>query len=229
MSEESTRIESGPVQFGDDWPGLFFAGRHDVRSQGAAGLCDRLARRKARGACWVSSSWRRSRILLSDLDSCEQGAEVEPQKLRPYEDCLPEGKPVVGAYHLEQLLPRIQYPGWFREREHEGRMLRMLSRNVEMAFFTSTDDLRVMLTLEEGGWLHMSVSRPDVLPTWDELKMVKQLWLGEPLSQYKSFHQKEHWLNFHEYTLHLFCRVDGEPILPEPLWANPYDEPEEGR
>ena len=227
MSEESTRIESGPVQFGDDWPGLFLRGdmtfAHKVQLASVIALLE-----EKQGRLLGEFQLAALKNLLSDLDSCEQGAEVEPQKLRPYEDCLPEGKPVVGAYHLEQLLPRIQYPGWFREREHEGRMLRMLSRNVEMAFFTSTDDLRVMLTLEEGGWLHMSVSRPDVLPTWDELKMVKQLWLGDRFAV-QIFPPKEHWLNFHEYTLHLFCRVDGEPILPEPLWANPYDEPEEGR
>ena len=68
------------------------------------------------------------------------------------------------------------------------------------------------------GWEHVSVSRRDRCPTWEEMCRVKDLfWLPE--ETVIQFHPKaSKYKNVHKYCLHMWRRVGSEHELP-PLYC----------
>lgn len=68
-----------------------------------------------------------------------------------------------------------------------------------MAVITSED------TMEDGKkYLHVSCSFADHLPTWDDLKMVKETFIGDDRVAYQVFPRKEEYVNVMQYCLHLW-------------------------
>jgi hypothetical protein len=63
-------------------------------------------------------------------------------------------------------------------------------------------------------WLHVSFARPDRLPSYEDLALVKQLFIGDDAYAIQVFPPKDHHVNIHPFCLHLFSCVDGWP-LPE--------------
>jgi len=73
-------------------------------------------------------------------------------------------------------------------------------------------ELRVIRSFStiKGGekWVHISVSRPDRLPSWEELTKVKNEFLGEDVEAYQVLPRKEDYVNTHRYCLHLWMPAD---------------------
>ena len=67
-----------------------------------------------------------------------------------------------------------------------------------------------------GTWLHLSVSCMNRIPSWDELKEAKELFLGDRLAV-QVLPPKEYYVNVQPNVLHLFSRLDKESI-PSELW-----------
>ena len=67
------------------------------------------------------------------------------------------------------------------------------------------------------GWEHVSVSRRDRCPTWDEMCQVKELfWSSEDCVV--QFHPpRSEYINNHPYCLHLWRPADGNQPLPMPM------------
>lgn len=63
-------------------------------------------------------------------------------------------------------------------------------------------------------WLHVSCSHPDRLPSWEELKLVKHVFVGKGRTALQVFPAERQWVNIHPYCLHLWCCLDEE-IVPE--------------
>lgn len=63
-------------------------------------------------------------------------------------------------------------------------------------------------------WLHVSVSRPSKMPSYDDLKAVKQLFIGDDRYAYQVFPPLAKHVNIHNYCIHLFCCLEG-PVLPD--------------
>lgn len=61
-------------------------------------------------------------------------------------------------------------------------------------------------------WLHLSVAHSQRLPTWEELKEAKELFLGDRVA-ICIFPQAKDWVNIHTNCLHLWACLDG-PIVP---------------
>ncbi len=59
-------------------------------------------------------------------------------------------------------------------------------------------------------WLHVSVSYPDKLPTYDDLCEVKKTFIGDERTALQIFPPKVKHVNIHNYCLHLFCCLDGD-------------------
>lgn len=85
----SARIESGVVQFGDDWPGVFF------RGDTAMGFAHQL-RRVLESEALSSVMTDDVRIalvvlegLMSELQACDVRLQREVTRLKPAEECLP--------------------------------------------------------------------------------------------------------------------------------------------
>lgn len=57
-------------------------------------------------------------------------------------------------------------------------------------------------------WIHVSISRPDRLPEYQELAKVKKDFLGDELEAYQVFPKKSDHVNVHSFCLHLWAPVD---------------------
>jgi len=102
------------------------------------------------------------------------------------------------AAHLPANLP----PNWALERRsHDG------------AVYRSRGGLLVILSgaREEDGkrWLHLSVSRRERLPNWEDLKLVKEVFLGAESTALMVFAPKSQWISIHPFVHHLWVAVDG--------------------
>lgn len=64
-------------------------------------------------------------------------------------------------------------------------------------------------------WLHVSVSRVDRLPTYQELKIVKNIFIGADKFAYQVFASDSEHVNIHEFCLHLWCPLTGDLPLPD--------------
>jgi hypothetical protein len=70
LSEQEERVESGAVQFGEDWPGLFIRGDHCIAY--AAALKDAL-----------EESWRYGWPTLQELRALLQALEAPLRMEKP--------------------------------------------------------------------------------------------------------------------------------------------------
>jgi len=65
--------------------------------------------------------------------------------------------------------------------------------------------------MDKKRWLHLSIARPDRLPTWDELKTAKTLFLGRETMAIQVMPPESKYVNQHPYCLHLWHCLDGDP------------------
>lgn len=63
-------------------------------------------------------------------------------------------------------------------------------------------------------WYHLSVSTPTKVPTYDQLKEVKEVFLGDRYAC-MVFPPKRFFVNQHPYVLHLWSTNDEQWPLPE--------------
>jgi len=61
-------------------------------------------------------------------------------------------------------------------------------------------------------WMHVSVSRSSKLPSWDDLRLVKDTFIGKSRKAIQVLPPESEYVNFHPYVLHLWACLDGEPI-----------------
>lgn len=59
-------------------------------------------------------------------------------------------------------------------------------------------------------WIHVSVSRPDRIPTWAELSKVKDEFIGEDREAYQVLAARSDHVNIHPHCLHLWAPLDGK-------------------
>lgn len=77
--------------------------------------------------------------------------------------------------------------------------------------------LSVITGIEEhdgSEWLHVSFARPDRLPSWNDLKEVKDLFIGRNTTAIQVFPRADKYVNKHPYCLHLFSCLK-EDVLPD--------------
>lgn len=61
-------------------------------------------------------------------------------------------------------------------------------------------------------WLHLSMSRKDRVPDYDEMCEIKRLFLGDDRLALQLFVPKDRHISLHPYCLHLWSCLDGDPI-----------------
>jgi len=64
------------------------------------------------------------------------------------------------------------------------------------------------------GWEHVSVSCTDRCPTWQEMAKVKNLFWKDDETVVQFHPQKDKYINYHPYCLHLWRLTNQEFILP---------------
>ena len=102
------------------------------------------------------------------------------------------------------LLPKVLPAAW---KEGRGRLGEL--------FFFSKDGLRVMSSalVEADGkrWQHVSLSRAARLPSWEDLRAVKDLFIGRDKMAIQVLPRAADYCNVHPHCLHLWHCLDGDP------------------
>lgn len=81
------------------------------------------------------------------------------------------------------------------------------------------DGLAVMLSVEVKAddprkWLHVSLSRRDRLPSWDDLRAVKDVFVGRDRTAIQVFPPAGEYVNTNPNVLHLWCCLNSQ-VLPD--------------
>lgn len=135
---------------------------------------------------------------MSNLDKSNQ-VEIEFKKKR-----------VIGLDPIpDNLLPKFLPPGWKRQQIGKATPL----------VYSGTKGLKVLVSclLEEDKefWLHVSVSHPKRLPTYEELKTVKRIFIGDDRVALQVFPKASEHVNVHVYCLHLWCCASNDRRIPD--------------
>lgn len=74
----------------------------------------------------------------------------------------------------------------------------------------------VSLNRERDGrrWMHLSISRSDRLPSWEELRDAKNELLGRHVKAIQVLPPEDEYVNIHPNVLHLWVCLDGD-VLPD--------------
>jgi len=83
------------------------------------------------------------------------------------------------------------------------------------AAYRSNSELYVIISgieIDHKRWIHVTVSRLRRLPTWWELKMVKNLFIGLGKSALQVLPAHREYINLQPYCLHLWHCLDGNPV-----------------
>jgi hypothetical protein len=108
---------------------------------------------------------------------------------------------------LDRFMPRVIPFGW-----------RLVDGGYDGALYVNGDGLRVIASVadyEDRKWPHVSCSRQNRLPTWDDLKLVKTLFIGREQLALQVLPSDSKYVNFHPFCLHLWCPVDGVDVVPD--------------
>lgn len=89
-----------------------------------------------------------------------------------------------------------------------------------VSIYTRNDgQLRVIVTEEphkETKWLHVSVSNEKRYPTWEEIRYVKDLFIGKDRDAVMILPEEKYYLNLHKNCFHLYHRLDGDTVPGNP-------------
>lgn len=106
---------------------------------------------------------------------------------------------------VDSLMPRVLPAGWQR-----------IDTYSSCHFFLCSDGVKVIAEVElhgsAGTWLHVSLSRRDRVPSYDDVKRVKDLFVGDRRKAIQVFPAKDEHFNFHPNCLHLWSPLDRDPI-----------------
>jgi hypothetical protein len=95
---------------------------------------------------------------------------------------------------------------------------------------TATGSFRGLEVIESSGgpgmygpddkaeWLHTSCAYGNTLPSWEDLGMVKRIFVGPNMQSIMVFPPAREYVNIHPYVLHLYTRLDGDSC---PHFAKP--------
>jgi hypothetical protein len=109
---------------------------------------------------------------------------------------------------LSEYLPRVLPAGWtIVKRWGDGNMLMHRSGLKVIVDTAPCDDGRE--------WMHISMSREDRLPSFDDMKFAKETFAGNDRYAYQVFPPAAKYVNQHPFCLHLYVPLTGADPLPD--------------
>jgi len=134
---------------------------------------------------------------MSEVIVIERWAHLKPG-VRWLANYLPDVPPKGWTFYAEFTKGMGDGAAWYRGKNRRDP-------NWTTVFITGAD-------LDGKRWLHFSIAKPSRLPTWQELVGAKNLFLGEETLAILPFVPKSRWISIHDFCLHLWRCVDGDPI-----------------
>lgn len=106
-----------------------------------------------------------------------------------------------------KILPLVLPPIW-----------QVIQVNEDGCAYESSWGLRVIASIQTesdgNDWLHVSLSRRKRLPDWDDVKQVKDLFVGKERKAIQILPPESEYVNIHPNCLHLWCCLDKD-VLPD--------------
>ena len=78
--------------------------------------------------------------------------------------------------------------------------------------------VRALLSCEKVGgktWIHLSISRPDGVPSYEDLASAKDHFIGPARHAVMVLPREDEHVNDHPNVLHLFAPIDGSRPVPD--------------
>ena len=104
-----------------------------------------------------------------------------------------------------ELAPTVLPPTW-----------RVATERGDGKAYMRADGLSVILSaaVEQDGrrWLHVSLARRTRLPSWDDVRQVKELFIGRDRPAVQVLPAASRYINIHPHCLHLWSCLDGDPL-----------------
>lgn len=79
--------------------------------------------------------------------------------------------------------------------------------------------LLTIISSNQLGWDHVSISLPNRTPSWSEMCFVKELFFDDDETVVQFHPKKSDYVNFHPFTLHLWKKQDLEYELPPQIFV----------
>jgi hypothetical protein len=73
-----------------------------------------------------------------------------------------------------------------------------------------------VIASDEEGWEHVSVSRPDRCPSWEEMSFIKDLFWDDEDFVVQMHPPKVDYVNYHQYCLHLWRKAGTNEYCERP-------------
>lgn len=98
-------------------------------------------------------------------------------------------------------------PGWTKIQEMDDGCAYRCDNDSTLTVIVST-------AVESDGlqWLHCSMARPRVMPTYEDMLKVKAAFIGSEREAVQVFPRASKKVNKHEFCLHLFCCLEINPL-----------------
>lgn len=120
---------------------------------------------------------------------------------------------------METMTPAgMVYRQWMSKRLINPKWVKVEARGDGEAFVDMLRTKSVIFSAEmhEGQWwMHLSIARPDRLPTWEEFRDAKEEFIGTDRVAYQVLPPKTEYVNIHPNCLHAFSPVDRAKALPD--------------
>jgi hypothetical protein len=103
----------------------------------------------------------------------------------------------------EEMFPRVLPAGWRRAPNSNH--------------FFSGDGLLIIASAEliaGERWWHVSLARPNRLPSWDDIRKVKDVFVGRQNTAVSVLPSEDNYVNHHNFCLHIWRCLDRE-IVPD--------------
>jgi hypothetical protein len=121
---------------------------------------------------------------------------------------MSQGATVVPQGDYTHVLPRVLPSDWrFLQPFGDGYAVQNLNGLRVLASSAPFEDGRE--------WLHVSMSRKDRLPSYDDMKHVKAVFVGNDRYAIQVFPPASQHVNIHQFCLHLWCPLTGSLPFPE--------------
>jgi len=96
---------------------------------------------------------------------------------------------------------------------YEPKVLPIEYQKIRDGFYRKIDGMTVITSikreLDNKLWLHVSLARPNKLPSWNDVLEVKNLFIGDKTAL-QVLPKKDKYIDCHKYCFHLWHCIDGD-------------------
>jgi hypothetical protein len=114
------------------------------------------------------------------------------------------------------MIPVTEAPEWADGLFPEKPLMFKIIPGPFLAYGHIHSSLRVICSarVEADGkrWMHVSASRPSRLPSWEDMRLVKDTFIGRERKAIQIMPPENEYVNLHQHVLHLWSCLDGDPL-----------------